>query len=187
LFKIFVSLAFQKKLKNAIPQCRLVFFQYADTMKILFLCNGNMCRSPLAEGLLRLIFKKRKIDAVVDSAGFEAFHINELPDDHAIQIAYEHGIDISTKRMRLFKRSDFDKFDKIYVMDTLTYRNAMYFAKDDKDKAKLDFLMNVIEPGRNKPVPDPYHGDLESGKKTYEILIQACNKIADTLAIRELN
>ncbi|MFU8842861.1 MAG: low molecular weight protein-tyrosine-phosphatase [Bacteroidales bacterium] len=156
-------------------------------MKILFLCNANMCRSPLAEGLLRLIFKKRQINALVDSAGFEAFHINELPDERAIQTAIEHGVDISTKRVRLFKQKDFDTFDKIYVMDTLTYRNAMYFARSEKDKHKVDFLMNVIEPGRNKPVPDPFYEDLEAGEKTYEILMKACNKIADNVATGQLN
>jgi protein-tyrosine phosphatase len=155
-------------------------------MKILFLCNANMCRSPLAEGLLKLIFKQRQINGMVDSAGFEAYHINELPDDRAVQTAFEHGIDISTKRVRLFKRSDFDTFDKIYVMDTLTYRNAMYFARNEKDKSKVDFLMNVIDPGRNKPVPDPFYEDLEAGEKTYELLMMACNKIADKVSTGQL-
>jgi protein-tyrosine phosphatase len=156
-------------------------------MKILFLCNANMCRSPIAEGLLRLIFNKRKIDAIVDSAGFEALHINELPDERAVQTAFKHGIDISTKRMRLFSHNDFDMFDKIYVMDTLTYRNAMYFARSESDKKKVDFLMNVIDPGRNKPVPDPLYEDIEAGDKTYDILIKACNKIADQVAVGQLN
>ncbi|MCB0805590.1 MAG: low molecular weight phosphotyrosine protein phosphatase [Bacteroidales bacterium] len=156
-------------------------------MKILFLCHSNMCRSPLAEGLLKMIFKDKQINAIVDSAGFEAYYINDAPDDRAVQKARENGIDISTKKVRLFTQEDFDKFDKIYVMDTNSYRNAMYFARDENDIQKLDYLMNVINPGKNESVPDPYYHKLEAGKETYEILKRACEKIASGLESQYLN
>jgi len=156
-------------------------------MNVLFVCHANMCRSPLAEGLLKLILKERNINANVDSAGFEVYHINESPDDRVINKAIQHGIDISEKKVRLFTREDFDKFDKIYVMDTLAFRNASYFARDDKDMAKLDFVMNLIKPGLNESVPDPFYRNLEACDETYEILTKACRKIADTISEEYVN
>jgi protein-tyrosine phosphatase len=156
-------------------------------MKVLFLCHANMCRSPLAEGLLKHILKLNNIDAEVDSAGFEAFHINESPDDRAISRAKENGIDISKKKVRLFTQTDFDRFDKIYVMDTLAYRNALYFARDESDRAKVDYLMNVIKPGKNESIPHPFYGDHEAAEDTYILLQQACSKIAEQLSSRSLN
>ena len=156
-------------------------------MKVLFLCHANMCRSPLAEGLLKHILKLNNIDAQVDSAGFEAFHINESPDDRAVQKAREQGIDISKKRVRLFSKADFDQFDKIYVMDTLAYRNALHFARNEEDKRKVDYLMNVIKPGKNESIPDPFYRTLNATDETFELLSQACKKIADDLISQPLN
>lgn len=151
-------------------------------MNVLFLCHANMCRSPLAEGLLKLILKNRNIRAIVDSAGFEAYHINEPPDKRAIQKGLKHGIDITAKKVRLFTREDYDRFDKIYVMDTSAYRSAMYFARNDQDKEKVEFLMNLIKPGKNESVPDPFYHNLEACDETYEILNDACLRIADNIA-----
>lgn len=156
-------------------------------MKVLFLCHANMCRSPLAEGLLKHILKLNNIDAQVDSAGFEAFHINESPDDRAIMKARAKGIDISKKKVRLFTKDDFDNFDKIYVMDTLAYRNALYFARNEEDKLKVDYLMNVIAPGKNESVPDPFYRTLSAGDETFELLQQACKKIADDMITQPMN
>jgi len=156
-------------------------------MKILFLCNANMCRSPLAEGLLKLIFKNRNINAFVDSAGFEAYHINESPEDHVIKKALEKGFDISTKRVRLFMQSDFDRFDRIYVMDTLAYRNAIEFARNDIDRAKVDFLMNVVNPGKNEPIPNPHAESSDAYEHTFELMQKACEQIADSITDEQLN
>jgi protein-tyrosine phosphatase len=146
-----------------------------------------MCRSPLAEGLLKHILKLNNIDAEVDSAGFEAYHINESPDDRAVNKARERGIDISKKRVRLFTRDDFDLFDKIYVMDTLAYRNALYFARDDNDRMKVDYLMNVINPGRNESIPDPFFRNTTVTDETFDLLHTACSRIAQELANPQLN
>jgi protein-tyrosine phosphatase len=148
------------------------------TTKILFLCQTNMCLSPLAEGLLKSVLEKRNIDANVDSAGFEAYHINEFPDKRAIKKCKDNGIDISAKRVRLFSPDDFDKFDKIYVMDNLTNRSALYFARNDEDKNKIDFLMNLITPGNNQSVTDCFFEKLEAGDETYKMIEQACSVIA---------
>lgn len=145
---------------------------------VLFLCHTNMCLSPLAEGLLKDILNKKNITAIIDSAGFEAYHINESPDKRATKKGIDHGIDISAKKARLFSRADIAKFDKIYVMDTLTNRNALYFAKTDEEKSKIDFLMNVIHPGKNESVPDCFYSKLEAGDETYKIIEKACKIIA---------
>ncbi|MBN2173438.1 MAG: low molecular weight phosphotyrosine protein phosphatase [Bacteroidales bacterium] len=156
-------------------------------MKILFLCNSNLCRSPLAEGVMKLILKNRNIEATVDSAGFEAFHINESPEARAVMTAKKYGIDISSKRARLFNSDDFDRFDKIFVMDTFTYRNAIDFARNENDIAKIDFLMNLVRPGRNESIPDPFYRKLEACQETYLMMEQACNKIADSMSSQILH
>jgi len=137
-----------------------------------------MCLSPLAEGLLKSILAKKNIKANVDSAGFEVYHINESPDKRAVKKGRDHGIDIVDKKARLFSRDDFDKFDKIYVMDTLSNRNAIYFARNEQDKSKVDFLMNVISPGKNQSVPDCFYSKLDAGDETFKILEKACSLIA---------
>ncbi|MBE0641412.1 MAG: low molecular weight phosphotyrosine protein phosphatase, partial [Bacteroidales bacterium] len=83
-------------------------------MNILFVCLGNICRSPMAQGILRKMYAELKLEGVVDSAGFESYHINDPPDDRAIETALAHGIDLSKKRARLFSVEDFDRYDKIY-------------------------------------------------------------------------
>jgi protein-tyrosine phosphatase len=150
--------------------------------KVLFLCHTNMCLSPLAEGLLRTICAKRKIDCQVESAGFEAYHINESPDKRALAKSHDLGIDISKKRVRLFSREDFDNFDLIYVMDTLSNRNALYFARNDEDKGKIDFLMNLINPGKNESIPDCFFSKLDASDETFNLLEKACKLIADKIS-----
>lgn len=148
-------------------------------MNILFVCNGNKCRSPLAAGILRQKLVHKKMSAIVDSAGFEAFYINESPDKRAIEKGLEHGIDISENQVRLFNTNDFDDYDKIYVMDLVAYRSAVYFARNDSDKTKLDYLMNIIKPDRNESVPDPFYRDLDACDTTFRILNDACEEIAN--------
>ena len=148
---------------------------------VLFLCQTNMCLSPIAEGILKDLLKKRNIDAVVDSAGFEVYHINELADKRAVKKVSDHGIDISSKRVRLFSKDDLARFDKIYVMDTLTNRSAQFFAKTPEEKAKIDFLLNAIHPGKNESVPDCFYSKLDAADETYKLIELACQKIADKM------
>ena len=152
-------------------------------MKILFVCLANTCRSPLAAGILKKKLTERQLEAEVDSAGFEAYHINELPDERAIMAGYNHNIDISYHRAKLFTYDYYDIYDIIYVMDSVTYRNALYFARDNNDKDKVDFLMNVINPGKNAPVPDPFYRNLEACEETYKLLDEACEKIAEKIQL----
>lgn len=147
-------------------------------MNILFVCLGNICRSPMAEGILKKIFTERGINGTVDSAGFESFHINDMPDPRAINVAKSYGIDISQKRARIFLKADFDRFDRIYVMDVKNMNDVLELARNDNDRKKVDYLMNIIEPGSNKTVPDPFLSGIEDCDKVYKILEKACQKIA---------
>lgn len=148
-------------------------------MNVLFVCLGNICRSPMAEGVLKKLFAENNIAGRVDSAGFESFHINEPPDERAISVAKEAGIDISKKKARLFTADDFDAFDRIYVMDTQNMRDVRDVSRNDSDTKKVDYLLNVLGVGVNKTVPDPYHSGIEDCKNVFELMLTACEKIVE--------
>ena len=146
-------------------------------MNILMVCLGNICRSPMAEGLMHEKISRNNLRAAVDSAGFESFHLNDIPDRRAVKVMNEHEIDISEHRMRLFKESDFDLFDRIYVMDRYNYQDVISMARDANDIAKVDYILNVLEPGSDKIVPDPYYGEVSSFARVYEMLDKATDAL----------
>lgn len=150
-------------------------------MKILMVCLGNICRSPMAEGIMQAKIEKYKLESTVDSAGFEPFHTGDLPDYRAIKAMNHHGIDISGQRSRLFQKSDFDTFDRIYVMDKSNYNNVSSMAKNREDMQKVDFILNNLEPGKNNPVPDPYYGGDAGFENVYRLLDSAIEQIAVNL------
>jgi len=154
-------------------------------MKILMVCLGNICRSPMAEGLMRAKIKKYQLDAEVDSAGFEAFHTGDAPDYRATQVMRQHGIDITSQQSRLFRKSDFDTFDRIYVMDSGNYSDVRPMANSTDQMKKVDFILNVLHPGSNKAVPDPYYGGKEGFETTYKLLDAATEQIALELLNKE--
>lgn len=147
--------------------------------KILMVCLGNICRSPLAEGILRS--KVNAEDVMVDSAGTAAYHIGEAPDLRSIMTARKHGINISKLVGRQFRESDFDEFDKIYVMDHANLSHVMGMARNESDKAKIDLILNELSPGSNQDVPDPYYGGDEGFEQVYRLLESASNTIVDKI------
>jgi len=150
-------------------------------MKILMVCLGNICRSPLAEGIMRKKLAESHILGEVDSCGFEPFHAGDTPDRRAIEVARQHGIDISEHRGKLFSKSYFDTFDRIFVMDSNNYRDVASVARNDADMKKVDFIMNMVYPGSNQPVPDPYYGGQADFSKTWELLDAATGKIIESI------
>ncbi|MCX6279054.1 MAG: low molecular weight phosphotyrosine protein phosphatase [Bacteroidetes bacterium] len=143
-------------------------------LKILFVCTGNICRSPLAEGILRDKLLRANIQAIVDSCGFESFHVGDKPDSRAIAVSKKRGIDISGHRARLFRDRDFEEFDMIFVMDSTHHKNVMKRSRNSDDQLKVDYFLNVLQPGQNLDVPDPWYHDLNAFEKVYAQLDEAC-------------
>ena len=142
-------------------------------------CLGNICRSPLAEGILKSKVYSFKVE--VDSAGTGAYHVGKKPDPRSIAIAKLNGLDISNQRARQFTVADFDNFDTIYAMDTSNYRNILHLARNEEDKAKVKLILNEVFSDENLDVPDPYYGGDFGFKNVYNMLDQACNSIAQKL------
>lgn len=146
--------------------------------KILMVCLGNICRSPLAEGIMLNLIKEHKLNIEVDSAGTSNYHIDEAPDRRTILNAAKHNIDLKPLRARQFKASDFTEFDKIYVMDKSNLSNVLALAKNETHKEKVDLLLNASFPNENREVPDPYFGGEQSFEDVFQMVYKACEKIA---------
>lgn len=156
-------------------------------MKILMICLGNICRSPLAEGILRDKLQKKNLTHVtVDSAGIGAWHLGEHPDSRAIKVAKQHGIDISKLTARKISVSDFDTFDKLFVAaDEEVYAGVLSLARNEEDKNKIDFLLNVFYPNANRSVPDPYFGNEEDFENVFQLLDEVSEKLVESIATSE--
>lgn len=143
-------------------------------------CLGNICRSPLAEGILKS--KLPENNFLIDSAGTGNYHIGDLPDKRSIDIAKEFDIDITDQRGRQFSSKDFDVYDVIYAMDNSNYQNIQQLAKNETDKQKVKLIMNEIYKDQNFDVPDPYSGGIEGFKNVFMMLDEACDIIAKKLS-----
>ncbi len=146
---------------------------------VLMVCLGNICRSPLAEGILKSKTDPKKVS--VDSAGTGDYHVGHQPDPRSIDIAKTYNLDITSQRGRQFSVQDFDKFQHIYVMDTFNYADVIALARNDKDRSKVKLILEEIFPGENVDVPDPYQGLAEGFKNVYKMLDEACEIIAKKL------
>lgn len=146
---------------------------------VLMVCLGNICRSPLAEGILKSKIDTDKI--YVDSAGTGAYHVGNLPDPRSIEVAAKHGIDITDQRARAFSKQDFTTFDYIYVMDASNYNNVLKLAETDQERAKVRLILNEVNPDLNAQVPDPYYGGDNGFEHVFQLLDESCGIIAKQL------
>lgn len=147
-------------------------------MKILMVCLGNICRSPMAEGIMRTKIREYGLKARVDSCGTAGYHIGEAPDIRAQKTIKKYHGDISTLKARQFSISDFDRFDLIYAMDESNYNNITALARNEADKNKTELIMNIVFPDENIAVPDPYYGGINGFEEVYSMLHMACENIA---------
>jgi len=148
-------------------------------VKILMVCLGNICRSPLAEGILASKLPKEKF--LVDSAGTGSWHIGHCPDKRSIATAQKNGLNISNQKGRQFSRADFDDFDYIYVMDNSNYRDVIHLAQNEAHKNKVQLILNSVFPNENVDVPDPYYGVANGFDTVYQMLDEACEIITKKL------
>jgi Protein-tyrosine-phosphatase len=146
------------------------------SVKILMVCLGNICRSPLAEGILASKLPKDKF--TVDSAGTGSWHIGHAPDERSIAVAKKNKLDISKQKGRQFTASDFDFFDYIYVMDNSNYSDVMELSKNQEQKNKVQLILNELFPNENVDVPDPYYGVPNGFDAVYKMLDEVCDLIA---------
>ncbi len=149
-------------------------------MKVLFVCLGNICRSPMAHGLLQHKIEKAGLNWQVDSAGTSDWHKGELPDHRAMACMLRHGIDISYQHSRPFVRTDFDKFDLIYVMDKANLSDVMQMTSTDDERNKVKLMMSLVYEETPIDVPDPYFGKGEEGfENVYKILDEATDNLLE--------
>ena len=148
-------------------------------VKILMVCLGNNCRSPLAEAILASKLPKGKF--TVDSAGTGSWHIGRQPDERSIAVAKKNKINISTQKGRQFSVADFDAFDYIYVMDSSNYNDVVELAKTQDHRDKVQMILNDLFPNENVDVPDPYFGLPNGFKIVYNMLDEVCEVISKKL------
>ena len=140
-------------------------------VKVLFVCLGNICRSPLAEGVLRHLAQKKGLNWDIDSAGTGSWHIGDPPDHRSVKVARQYGVDISGLRGRQFGVADFQQFDRIYVMDLDNYRDVLRKARSEADRAKVQLLL-----ANQQEVPDPWYDD-KLFEPVYQMIYKACERI----------
>ena len=143
-------------------------------------CLGNICRSPLAEGIL----KSKSTNIIIDSAGTAGYHIGNSPDKRSIDIAKKYNIDLSKQKARQFTTNDFNNFEKIYVMDNDNYSKIISLAKNQSEINKVELILNEIFPKEFQSVPDPYYGGKDGFQNIYDLLNSACDKIIEKYEIR---
>ncbi len=149
--------------------------------KILMVCLGNICRSPLAEGILKSKLNPDHFE--VHSAGTGHWHIGELPDKRSIKVAKKYGIDITDQRGKQFAEKDFNEFDIIYVMDIENKKNLLKMAPNDESKQKVKLILNELFENENVDVPDPYYGSDHDFEHVYKLLDEASSIISKKLSV----
>lgn len=144
-------------------------------------CLGNICRSPLADGLLRKKVADNKLNVLVDSAGTSAYHVGNAPDKRMILTADTRGVSIENLKARAFTKADFKEFDLIYVMDQSNLEDVLELAENDVDKSKVSLILNEVNPGSDAEVPDPYFGNQDGFAQVFDMLNEATDRIIEKI------
>lgn len=146
-------------------------------MKILFVCLGNICRSPMAEGVLRHLAEQNDLNWKIDSAGTEYYHVGERPDRRAIAQCLKYNIDISNQRARQIQAKDFEEFDRIYALADNVLHELHSLKPRRVNHSSLELLLNELYPGQNRSVPDPWYGDETDFEIAFDLIYEACQAI----------
>lgn len=146
-------------------------------MKILMVCIGNICRSPIAEGIMQKLIEEHGLDWSVDSAAIASYHIGSPPHASSQKVCLERGIDISRQKARLFKKEDLKHFDKIYAMEEAVLKQIKKACNVEFDSGKIMLFLNELNPGGHASVPDPWYGDEKDYYPVYDLIESVCKKI----------
>ena len=146
-------------------------------MRILMVCLGNICRSPLAEGILKHKAQQTGKNWIIESAGTNGYHVGEPPHRLSQKVAKTNGIDICNQKSSLFSPSDFDKYDIIYAMAGDVITEMKWIAGNKYDPSKVKLLMNELYPDKNMDVPDPWYGSEPGYHDVYKMISDASDKI----------
>lgn len=148
-------------------------------MKILMVCLGNICRSPIAEGILKHKAKQLGLDWQIDSAGTNGYHIGEAPHRFSQKVCLEHGIDISQQRARRFTVKDFEEYDIIYALALDVYREIEKIGGRQSQMNKVHLFLSELKEGSTESVPDPWYGDESGYLPVFDIIEQTCTRIIE--------
>ena len=162
---------------------QLIAISYLCRMKILMVCLGNICRSPLAEGILKEKVKSAGLGWTVESAGTNGFHTGEPPHILSQKVARLHGIDISGQRARRFVQNDLLEFDKIYAMAEDVLHDIRKISGDHFNSEKVELFLNELYPGRQMDVPDPWYGPEPGYHEVYDLIDRACDALIENYMI----
>ena len=155
-------------------------------MKILMVCLGNICRSPLAEGILEHKAKAAGLNWTVESAGTNGYHTGEPPHHLSQKVARLNGIDICGQRARRFVKEDFQRYDKIYAMATDVIEDMKHIGRDQYDASRVDLFLNELHPGKNMSVPDPWYGPEPGYHEVFKLIEATCEKIIEKYAVGKM-
>ena len=153
-------------------------------MKILMVCLGNICRSPLAQGVMEQIAEKNDLNCEIASAGTSSFHVGDKPDPRSIAVASKNGIDITEQRSRLLTIEDLDYYDYVFVMDKSNQRDAMKLAKTNEQKEKIHLFLELGD-SEVMEVPDPYY--TEGFDYVFQLISDACQIICNKISKQPLS
>lgn len=156
-------------------------------MKILFVCLGNICRSPMAEGIMKDLVEQHKLDWQIDSAGTESYHIGQQPDRRAIRTCLKYGIEISNQRARKLTKKDFETFDLIYALASEVMDEIRSVHTAIPSHIKLKLLLDEVFPGQERSVPDPWYGGEEGFDPVFHMIKEACEAVVKKHGQRAAN
>jgi protein-tyrosine phosphatase len=153
-------------------------------MKVLVVCLGNICRSPIAEGLLQKKADDAGLNWQVESAGTNGFHNGEPPHRLSQKVAESNGVEIGHQRSRKLKKEDFVNFDRIYAMADDVFSEIKEIGGTHYDAHKVSFFLNDLYPGENRSVPDPWYGDEDKYVEVFELISNGCDAIIQSFLLR---
>jgi protein-tyrosine phosphatase len=150
-------------------------------MRLLFVCLGNICRSPLAEGIMLHLKEKNNLNIEIDSAGTANYHVGEKPDERTIANAFEHGINLNPLRARQFVKEDFKNFDLILCMDNANKKNVLSLTNIENEKLNVHLFLEYTHDDNLIEVPDPYYGSNQDFENVFQLVYKNCEQLMKKL------